>query len=96
VVKIFFLLTGVDLMRRNKLAGRGKNSIKTFKKLEVKMIKKTLKIILIVMMLIGAFIAVSNLLQKDVYAGKWVKYLPEVPDCKGEGHTCYDMTSPDG
>ena len=48
-------------------------------------------------MAVGAFVAVSNVLQTDVtaqQAGKWVKYLPDVPDCKGVGTTCYDMTTP--
>ena len=48
-------------------------------------------------MAVGAFVAVSNVLQTDVtaqQAGKWVHYDKEAPDCKGPGNTCYDMTTP--
>jgi len=57
--------------------------------------KKIVKIVLVGLMVIGAAVAVSNLLEKHIYAGKWTTYYPGIPDCKDPGDTCYDMTTPD-
>jgi len=57
------------------------------------MIKKAFKILLVVMMLFGVAIALSNILETDIHAGEgWVKYHKEIPDCFGVGSSCIDMT----
>ena len=61
------------------------------------MIKKIVKVVLVLLMVVGAVIAASNMMDEELHAvGKWVKYLPDEPDCRGEGNTCYDFTDPIG
>jgi hypothetical protein len=61
------------------------------------MIKKIVKVVLVLLMVVGAVIAASNMIDLELHAaGKWVKYLPDEPDCRGEGNTCYDFTAPTG
>ncbi len=59
--------------------------------------KKVVKVLLVVLMLIGAAVATSNVFDTELHSapGKWVKYIPEPANCKGEGKTCYDMTAPE-
>ena len=61
------------------------------------MIKKIVKVVLVLLMVVGAVIAASNMMDEELHAeGKWVKYLPHVPDCKGDGDDCFDFTDPIG
>ncbi len=61
------------------------------------MIKKIVKVVLVLLMVIGAVIAASNMIDLELHAaGKWVKYLPEEPDCRGDGDDCFDFTDPIG
>lgn len=62
------------------------------------MIKKIAKVVLVLLMVFGAVISISNVMDSELHAGagKWVKYWPNIPDCFGEGKTCFDFTNPDG
>ena len=58
------------------------------------MVKKLLKIMLLVLMLLGAIIAVNNFVAKDLHSGdfKVVTYYPDEPDCYGDPKDCNDFT----
>jgi hypothetical protein len=58
------------------------------------MVKKISKVVLVVLMLLGAFIAVSNMLDFDLQgsARGWVHYDKDKPACEGIGDTCFDFT----
>jgi hypothetical protein len=58
------------------------------------MIKKISKVILVFLMVLGIFFAISNVMVKELTSKQFpvVKYIPEEPDCRGEGNTCIDMT----
>lgn len=58
------------------------------------MTKRIAKIVLVLLMVIGFVFALSNILFTELHAKQFpvVKYLPEVPDCKGDGDDCIDMT----
>lgn len=58
------------------------------------MIKKISKVILLVLIVFGLAISISNMMNTQVHAGKWVHYWPHLPDCYGLGDTCYDFTDP--
>ena len=58
------------------------------------MCKKFFKIVLVVLMLLGMVCALSNILVTELHSEQFpvVKYRPDIPDCKGEGDDCIDMT----
>ena len=58
------------------------------------MLKKIAKVVLVLLMIIGMFCAISNVVVKELHSKEFpvVKYIPEEPDCRGEGTTCIDMT----
>ncbi len=58
------------------------------------MIKKIAKVVLVLLMVIGMICAISNVLVTELQSKDFpvVKYLPEVPDCSGDGDDCIDMT----
>jgi len=58
------------------------------------MIKKIAKVVLVLLMVLGMFWAISNVLVKELNCKQFpvVKYIPEEPACRGEGTTCIDMT----
>lgn len=58
------------------------------------MIKKIIISVLIVLMLLGISIAVSNFLsiKSNAEPCKQVAYHPTIPDCSGPGTTCWDCT----
>lgn len=61
-----------------------------------KMIKKVVKVFLVLLMVFGAFIAASNMLEPNLNgatAWVYVKYHKNIPDCFGAGTTCLDMTT---
>ena len=59
------------------------------------MFKKIVKLILVVMMLIGVFIAVANTFESDLQSAgfKVVTYYEHIPDCYGDPKDCNDFTS---
>ena len=59
------------------------------------MIKKIIKLVLLVMMLAGAFITVSNIADKKLNADFSVRtYYPNIPDCKNDAKDCNVFTFP--
>jgi hypothetical protein len=60
------------------------------------MIKKIAKLVLVLLMVLGMFCAISNVLVTELQSKQFpvVKYIPEEPACRGEGTTCIDMTDP--
>ena len=60
------------------------------------MFKKIVKLVLVVMMLLGIFIAVANTFQSDLNSAgfKVVTYYEDIPDCDGPAKDCNDFTSP--
>jgi len=60
------------------------------------MLKKIAKLVLVVMMILGFAIAVSNTFDTELQAapGTFRNYVRHIPDCIGSGATCYDFTSP--
>lgn len=60
------------------------------------MVKKIAKAVLVLLMVLGMFWAISNVLVKELNCIQFpvVKYDPEKPDCKGDGDDCIDMTGP--
>ena len=59
------------------------------------MIKKIAKLVLVVLMIIGAFIAVTNVffdanLQSEGF--RVVTYFEDIPDCSGPPSDCNDFT----
>jgi hypothetical protein len=70
-------------------------------KLGGKMIKKMLKVLLVLLMVFGAVVSVLNTVNTELDAQHVltvtfpeVKYLREIPDCKGDGTGCIDTTNP--
>ena len=61
------------------------------------MLKKIAKLVLVVMMILGLAIAVSNTFDTELEGapGTFRTYVRHIPDCVGSGTTCYDFTSPD-
>ncbi len=59
------------------------------------MIKKIAKMVLLVLMVVGVFITFSNLMEPELKAGagKWVQLHRDIPDCYGDGTSCFDATS---
>lgn len=58
------------------------------------MFKKILKVVLLVMMLFGAFIVVTNLTAPDLHGGFHIAtYYPEIPDCKDFEKDCNVFTA---
>lgn len=66
------------------------------------MAKKLVKVVLFLLIVFGAVISVLNVLDAQLQAKELtvsypvVLYLPDVPDCKGEGTGCVDTTNPNG
>lgn len=66
------------------------------------MVKKIVKVVLVLLILFGAVISTFNVMDVQLEAKELtvtfpeVKYLEDVPDCKGEGKGCIDMTNPNG
>lgn len=66
------------------------------------MIKKIVKVVLVLLIVFGAVISALNVMDTQLKAKELtvtypeVLYLPDVPDCKGEGKGCIDMTNPNG
>ena len=59
------------------------------------MVKKIVKLVLVVMMLVGIFIAVANTFQSDLHSEfKVTTYYKDIPDCDGPAKDCNDFTSP--
>lgn len=60
------------------------------------MFKKIATAVLVLLMVLGMFCAISNVLVSELQSKQFplVKYIPEEPACKGEGNTCIDATQP--
>ena len=58
------------------------------------MFKKIVKFALLLMMIIGAFIAVANFTKSDLQSAGFrvVTYYPNVPACNGPPKDCNDFT----
>jgi len=61
------------------------------------MVKKALRFFLAVLMVVGSFVAISNVLKTGLTgaesSAKWVHYDRQKPDCEGPGNDCLDMST---
>jgi len=59
------------------------------------MIKKIVKLMLLVIMLAGAVLTVTNMMTTELQSDfKLVTYFPDIPDCTGDPGKCMDFTTP--
>jgi hypothetical protein len=53
------------------------------------MLKKIVRFILLVMIILGAFVVVTNFMEPDLHGGFSIKtYYPEIPACKDFDNDC--------
>jgi hypothetical protein len=61
------------------------------------MFKKIVKFILLVMILLGAFVVVTNFMEPDLHGKFSIKtYYPEIPDCRDFEKDCNVFEEPTG